>query len=175
MRTQFVPIPGSDIICNARFERPGFARSEVGHLPGAGEDVVCFPMMLVPEGGFGSGDQMHVREAKSHIVRLGQHAERARLAVGGDQLVAQLAHLICTLDEKAAIGPGALPVGRVAALRVVALVAAERRAEDADMVLVLGHPEAVAVIGADDIERAGLSDHCWPLVRSVSSPRPEMM
>jgi hypothetical protein len=64
----------------------------------------------VPEGGFGSSEQMHVREAKSHIVRLGQHAERARLAIGGDQLVAQAGHLICTLDEKAAVSPGAGPL-----------------------------------------------------------------
>ena len=63
MRLQFVPVPGTDIVCNARFERPRFARSEVGHLPAAGEDVVCFLcflVMLVPEGGFGSGDQMHI-------------------------------------------------------------------------------------------------------------------
>ena len=99
---------------------------------------------------------MHIREAKPHIVCLGQHAERARSSIGGDQLVAQLAHLISTLHEKAAIGPGAFAVGRVAALRVVAFVAAERGAEDADMVLVLGHPEAVAVIGTDDIERTGI-------------------
>ncbi len=38
------------------------------------------------------------------------------------------------------------------------------------MVLVLGHPEAVPVIGADYVERTSSSDHCWPLVRSVSSP-----
>src|SRR5262249_11534713 len=83
-----VPVLGSDVVAHAGLELPGLAAGNVGHRAGAGNDVVRFPVMLVPEGGLGARRKVHVRETEAETVRLGQHAERARLAVGGAHLPA---------------------------------------------------------------------------------------
>jgi hypothetical protein len=56
-----VPVARPDILGDAGFERPGFACRKVGYILGAGEDVVGFPMVLVPEGERSRADQTVTR------------------------------------------------------------------------------------------------------------------
>src|SRR5262249_58366034 len=61
-RPQLVAVLGTDVIGHTRFELPGLLGREVRHLACAGEDMVRFPVVLVPEDRLGAGVEMHVRE-----------------------------------------------------------------------------------------------------------------
>ena len=70
-------------------------------------------------------------------VGFGQHADRARLAVGRNHLLPGPAHLVRTFDEHSPIGLLDGTAGLVGTVIVEALIALERWAEDADVTLVL--------------------------------------
>src|SRR5262245_20544308 len=82
-----VPVLGSHVVGHAGLELPGLAGGEVGRLAGTGSDVVRFPMVLVPEDSLGTRSNAYVRDSEADAVGLGQHADRARLAVGDDHLL----------------------------------------------------------------------------------------
>src|SRR5262245_43461100 len=49
MRAHAVPVLRPHVVGHAGLELPGLAGGEVGHLAGAGNDVVRFPVVFVPE------------------------------------------------------------------------------------------------------------------------------
>src|SRR5262245_43152694 len=153
-----VSVLGSHVVGHAGLDLPGLACGEVGHLAGAGNDMVRFPVMLVPQDGLGTGSKVYVRESEAETVGLGQHAERARLAVGDSHLLSEPAHLVCAFDEHSPIGLLDGSAGRIATVLVEEFVAPERWAEDAYVMRVLRQEEAMPVIGSDDIEDPRLKE-----------------
>src|SRR5882724_4815053 len=151
-----VPVLGSHVVGHAGREFPRLAVAEVGHLAGAGNDVVRFPVMLVPEDGLGTRGKVYVRESEAEAVVPGQHAERARLAVGRHHRRPGPPHLVCAFHEHAPIGLLDGTAGLVATVLVEALVALQRWAENADIMRVLRQEEAMPVIGSDDVEHPRL-------------------
>ena len=137
MGAHAVPILGSHVVGHAGSELPSLASGDIGHLAGARNDVVRLPVVLVPEDGFGTRRKAYVREPEADTVGFGQHADRARLAVGRNHLLPGPTHLVYTFDEHSPIGLLDATAGLVGTVFVEAFISLERWAEDADVTLVL--------------------------------------